>query len=340
MPIKGRSDIYRVPRVGKIHLGVKKVSDKSGHEYPSAVDYFVVKADDTTSEAAAQAFQSVYGDKPREITICFPSDDPDQFFPQWLSSYRSVGGRYELFCRGDGEVAYRVDGQGGRVQMPCAYQDCPLYQEKKCKELGQLQFFLPEVPGIGCWQLDTTSYHTTVNLNSSIQMLRALTGGAIKMIPLKLRVIPKVVSPEGKPKTVFVLQLGIDDLKLTDFLKQKPLIGAAPVVEPIPEDELPEDLFLADQVVGGEKAEPTLLVVADKRLKQDQEGLTWLFLRAADREGQLMKLATSDPAHIQMASEIGVGRIIYVHAKQKADTWPDVYFIDQLHLDQNASVAS
>ncbi|QRF24951.1 hypothetical protein FY534_13620 (plasmid) [Alicyclobacillus sp. TC] len=136
MPIKGRSDIYRVPRVGKIHLGVKKVSDKSGHEYPSAVDYFVVKADDTTSEAAAQAFQSVYGDKPREITICFPSDDPDQFFPQWLSSYRSVGGRYELFCRGDGEVAYRVDGQGGRVQMPCAYQDCPLYQEKNAKSWG------------------------------------------------------------------------------------------------------------------------------------------------------------------------------------------------------------
>ena len=51
MPIKGVTDATRLPRVGKIHLGEKAVG-KSGAPYPTPVDYFLVRADDTTPEEA------------------------------------------------------------------------------------------------------------------------------------------------------------------------------------------------------------------------------------------------------------------------------------------------
>ena len=249
MPIKGYSDITRIPRIGKIHLGIK-TSNAKGNQHPKPVDYFVVKPDDSTSEAAAKAFHSVYGEEPREITVAFPSNDPDQFFPQWLTSYRGGDGWHQRYCQGDGETAQRSDEKGGYVPIPCLYKECPLYQSRKCEELGRLQFFLPDVPGIGVWQIDTASYYSTVNLNGSIKMVRALTGGRIGMIPLKLRLVPKVVNPEGKPKTVYVMTLGIDDLKLTDFLADaRALALGTPEVEPISQDEIPEDLFIKDNLV-------------------------------------------------------------------------------------------
>ena len=260
MPIKGRSEIVRIPRVGKIHLGIKK-KNSEGKEYPSPTDYFVVRPDDHTTNEAVKAFQSVYGNKPNEIKVAFPSDAAEDFFPQYLTAYKSGGGKnYTLFCRGDGEKATRRAEDGSFSEMECQFENCPIYQKKQCKALGRLQFFLPEVPGIGVWQIDTTSYHTTVNLNSSIAMIMALTGGRIKMIPLTLRLVPKVVSPEGFSKTVYVLDLRVEDVKLLDFIQQVPLISAAltPAVEPIRADEIAEDLFIeSDAVDDGHSADKT-----------------------------------------------------------------------------------
>ncbi|MFD1676075.1 hypothetical protein [Alicyclobacillus fodiniaquatilis] len=262
MPIKGRSEIVRIPRVGKIHLGIKVSNGDS--QYPKAVDYFVVKEDESTSATAAEAFHTVYGDAPKEIRIAFPSNNPENFFPQFLSSYRKAGGRSELYCKGDGEMARRVDGQGGYAEIPCAYRDCPIYQEKKCKELGLLQFFLPDVPGIGVWQIDTTSFFSTVNLNSSIEMLLQLTGGKIAMLPLTLRLKPQTVSPDGRSKTVYVLELATDTIKMADILNQLPqLPNANPALEEISLDEAPGDLYVErDFVTEGlgapNSAEPTI----------------------------------------------------------------------------------
>lgn len=329
MPIKGRSDVVRIPRIGKIHLGVKQTSAKSGHAYPTAVDFFVVKADDSTSETAAAAFRSVYGEQPREITVCFPSNDPERFFPQYLSSYRGGNGRYELFCRGDGERAQRADGQGGRIEIPCTYRDCPIYQDGKCKELGQLQFFLPDVPGVGVWQLDSSSYHTTVNLNGSIQMVQALTGGRIAMIPLKLRIVPKVVNPDGKPKTVYVLTLGIDDMKLTDFLMNTPLLTAgSPVVEPIPENELPDDLYIDSNLVheGSESKESSEVIEGnigavcevEIRPHKDHEAAR---IRLASVDGEMVELFATEAPIVNKLKRIQEGNAIAYRATP-SQTWP------------------
>jgi len=250
--IKGFSEPKRVPRVGKIYLGVKS-QNSSGKEYPTAVDYFVVRSDGiNTMDSAAEAFHKVYGDEPREITIAFPSDDLENIMPQYLAAYRGGGGRSELWCKGDGETAGRADGSGGYVQIPCMYRDCPIYVDGKCKELTRLLFLLPDVEGIGVWELDTTSYHSAQNLVSSIQLIRQLTRGKISMIPLTLRVVPRTVNPDGRTKTVWVLDLKLENVKLADLINRIPQLGdiePMQIVEPINHNEMPEDLYVETNVV-------------------------------------------------------------------------------------------
>ncbi|MCL6445095.1 MAG: hypothetical protein K6T83_16850 [Alicyclobacillus sp.] len=331
MRIKGWCDVVRIPRVGKIHLGVR-ATNREGKEYPKAVDYFVVKPDESTSEAAAKAFHSVYGDQPREITIAFPTNDPEQFFPQYLAAYQGGGGKYKLFCMGDGETASRADGQGGRIQIPCLYKDCPIYQQGKCKEIGRLQFFLPDVPGIGVWQLDTSSFYTTANLNGSIQMIRALTGGRIAMIPLTLRIVPKVVNPDGQAKTVYVLTLGIEDMRLTDFLRQTPLLAAGTAnVEPIAKEELPEDLYIDANLVSesesidNEFSEPDavgsddisthdadgdIAAVADVKIRRNQSNQEVSLVQLATQDGNLIKAVTDAPRLVEQLKRIKTGTAV------------------------------
>ncbi len=256
--IKGFSEPKRIPRVGKIYLGIKKGAN--GKEYPAATDYFVVRADGTTTwDRAADAFHAVYGENPREITVAFPSDDPEAFMPQYLCSYHGGGGKNELWCKGDGEEARRADGAGGHTQIPCLYKECPIYQAGKCKEVTRILFLLPEVEGIGVWELSTTSYYSSQNLLGSINLIRHVTRGKIAMIPLTLRIIPQVVNPDGKTKTVYVLDLKLENIKLMDLLVRIPQLGSEEpmqLIEPIRE-EMPDDLFIDSSLVTEEDISPS-----------------------------------------------------------------------------------
>ena len=89
MPIKGLSEQRRIPRVGKIHLGVKKVSERTGKEYPSATEYFVVPP-----EVAA-----VHGEQPTELPIMIPVEDEEFWASQYYRAYSQTRG---LTCKGDG----------------------------------------------------------------------------------------------------------------------------------------------------------------------------------------------------------------------------------------------
>jgi hypothetical protein len=263
MPIKGISEIRRVPRLGKIRLGEKKLS-QAGKEYPAAVDYFVCKADESTPAAAAEAFRSVYGDKPREIDVMFPVDDLEKVFPNALRCYKSGAG---LYCRGDGEVAQRRTEDGQWMDVACPYEDCELFAKKHCRPVGTLQFLLPKVPGVGVWQIDTSSFHSIVNLNSGIDFIRSLTGGRFAGLMLKLRVVAKEVSPDGKKKTVFVMELKDEEARLADVLAASTKTMAQLLLPEVNLDEIPDDLFPAAAEaqrlgVAGELPAPTAEVRA------------------------------------------------------------------------------
>lgn len=339
--IKGFSEPKRIPRVGKIYLGVKSQSG-SGKEYPTATDYFVVRADGVnTSESAAQAFYKAYGPEPREITIAFPSNDPENFMPQYLAAYRGGGGRSELWCKGDGEVAGRADGQGGYTPIPCQYRDCPIYMDGKCKELTRVIFLLPDVEGIGCWELDTTSYHSAQNLVGSIQLIRQITRGQISMIPLTLRVVPKVVNPDGRTKTVYVLDLKLENIKLMDLLTKIPQLGSGEpmqLVEPVNDHEMPDDLYVNDNLVtdadvqGTGQPVPTqpstpppfqddetlsdvnedgVAAVSDiswKPYNNDAHGIA--LVKLADVSGELVEVITTEPQFTQTLKGLRPGAAV------------------------------
>ena len=91
--IKGLSDVRRLPRLGKIRLGIKVKHAKTGNEYPKEVGYFVCPPE----------IQKVYGEKPTALDIMFPIEDETKVFAQNYKAYVFQG----LRCKGDGEIALR-----------------------------------------------------------------------------------------------------------------------------------------------------------------------------------------------------------------------------------------
>ncbi len=84
MPIHGLSEVRRMPRVGKLRLGIKATSKKTGNQFPKAVDYFVCNADASTSAEAAQAFRAVYGGTSLDLWTSCSDRRHDAVFPSVL----------------------------------------------------------------------------------------------------------------------------------------------------------------------------------------------------------------------------------------------------------------
>jgi len=198
--IKGLSQARRLPRLGKIRLGIKKVSAKTGKEYPAEVDYFVCPPE----------VQKVYGEKPKELDVIIPVEDEAMFFPQALKWYTQT----KLMCKGDGETAIRLDPKTGEMfETDCP---CEKLDSGECSQKAHLMVMLPKVSMGGVWQIDTGSVNNIIEINSSIEMIRSLCG-RIALIPLKLRRVPTEIIVEGTKRTKHLLQLifpgGIEEVK-------------------------------------------------------------------------------------------------------------------------------
>ncbi len=256
-PIEGISDIRHYPRLGKIRTGEKAEGQRG--PYPRALDHFKVP-----DEVAV-----VHGDKPTELPIMFPSDDLELVAPQWLKCYSYSQG---LICRGNGRTCRRkVDVDTGdfadkntrewdMADGICDPEHCPKIGDKQCRRMMSLLFILPEVPGLGVYQLDTGSFYSIVNLNSQLApdgFLRHFTNGRIAFIPLILSLEPREVTPPGVGrKTVHVLNVRAD-VKLADIIRisrQKP---AQVLLGPVDDEEIPTDFYPEEVINGSESAQET-----------------------------------------------------------------------------------
>jgi len=193
--ISGLSAIRRLPRLGKIRLGIKKVSAKTGKEYPSETNYFVCPAE----------IKKVIGDEPKELNIMFPLNDPEALFPQCYKWYGSGKG---LKCRGDGETALRLNEDTKEMEE----RNCPceLLEEGKCKQVASLSFMMPGIKIGGVYQIDLSSYHSIVDINSGFDYAMAMLGGRIAMVPFILRRVPKETHADGKKQIHYTLQLELN----------------------------------------------------------------------------------------------------------------------------------
>jgi len=245
MPIKDVSSARRIDRLGIIRLGVKvEPPDKS--PYPKSTDYFVCPPE----------VQAVFGEKPTELAIMFPSDDEEQIARLYLRCYGQTHG---LVCWGDGEHGHqKTDIHTGAMadrntkdwewrDVTCNPQDCPEFGAR-CRKMMTLMFMLPDVPGLGVWQINTSSFFSIQNINTTLEIIRNLTKspkspeGRVSWIPLTLALGPQVVSPKGTgTKTVFIMHIK-SNIKLADVIKTA-MLPPGRVIVPEPElEEAPEDL--------------------------------------------------------------------------------------------------
>jgi len=193
--IEGLSAIRRLPRLGKIRLGIKKMSAKTGKEYPSETKYFVCPPE----------IRKIYGDEPTELNIMFPLNDPETLFPQ---SYQWFGSSKGLKCKGDGVNATRLNEDTNVMEERTC--PCDLLEEGKCKQRASLVFMMPTIKIGGVYQIDLGSYHSIVDINSSLDYAMAMLDGRIAMVPFKLRRVPKETHSNGKKQTHYTLQLELD----------------------------------------------------------------------------------------------------------------------------------
>ena len=259
MPIKGVTEVVRLPRLGKIRLGVK-IENAEGTIYPSPTEYFV----------CPEEVRKVFGERPRELRIMFPTDDETQWASQYLRCYSATRG---LICRGDGLTAVvRADIHTGEIagenseitelrEITCNPVKCVYHQQGQCRRVMNLQFLLPDCPGFGVYQLDTSSFYSIVRVNSSLKLIRGICG-RLSMIPLSLRLVERDVLPEGKRKTVRVLSLTAP-YSLAEIQRYAQTPPGQVLLLPAPDSEAPYDLFPdevlrpgkpAKQVTGTDKA--------------------------------------------------------------------------------------
>jgi len=258
MAIKGLSEVRRLPRLGKIRLGIKKKTAE-GKEYPAEVDYFILDPEtevELENKKMLDEFVRLYGDKPKAIRIMFPMADPNVYFPQF---YKRYGSSTSLQCKGDGETAacaVKEFAEGleiigtdemGLTKVKCAGKECPYFKNKKCSTVGVLQILLPELPGAGVWQITTGSYNSIVNLNSCIDYITAVCGRA-HMIPLTLERREQIVQYEGKKSKHYILHINMD-FKLIELQKYALIDPTRMLVDLPPVEAEFEDILFEENVI-------------------------------------------------------------------------------------------
>lgn len=276
MAIKGLSEVRRLPRLGKIRLGIKKVSEKTGKEYPAEVDYFILDPQTPSpeeNEKIKEEFVCLYGEKPKSISIMFPVANPEIYFPQF---YKRYGSSTSLKCKGDGVTAscavkeftdgLKVIGADelGLPIVECKGRECIYYKKKECSEVGVLQVLLPELPGAGVWQITTGSIHGIININSCIAAITAMCGRA-HMIPLTLERREQEITYEGKKSKHYILHINMA-FKLVDLQKFAQIDPTKMLLElPAPESEKEDILFCENETINPETGEVTDQPPEEKR---------------------------------------------------------------------------
>jgi len=263
MPIEGLSKVRRLPRLGKIKMGIK-VKNAAGVEYPQKTSYFVCPPE----------VQKVYGEKPTSLDIIIPVDDDEKWAAQWYKLYSASQG---CICHGDGggeaseNCKRKFDTATGLIAhkdakkvewhpYTCCGESCPDFIAKDgCKPVLQLMFNLYKVEGLGIYEIDTSSKNSIININSCADYIRSIFG-RVARIPLKLTIGPKEVNlPDtGKRQTIYVLNLNTDMTLLDMVTATKKFQALLPqgqrIVLPLPD----EDMVSEDLAVDGEEPPETV----------------------------------------------------------------------------------
>ena len=282
--ITGLSGIRRLPREGKIRLGIKVPNPKKkncrkdnhpGEEmcmmcsYPKDLDYFVVPPE----------VAKVYGDKPKVLDIFFPSENIGQIHPQSLRWYKGP----RLICKGNGETATRIDEKTGRMfSIPCAeVPACPCeHYGGNCKQRSSLMVMLPKITMNGVYQIDTGSSSNIIEINSSLDYFQNFLLGRVAFVPLLLKRVPtKIMTPDHKQVTKNLLKLEfVGNIEDVARFRRHDAIGGRGLPEKearaLPPPEEPEEIEEEQNgviVIGEDSTIPQDIQMPDQGKGKDDE---------------------------------------------------------------------
>lgn len=94
-----------------------------------------------------------------------------------------------------------------------------------CRPHTRLNVVLPDVPDLGVWRMETKGFYAANEITASVDMIRAVTGGAT-MIPVRLRIEPRKRVAQGKTKQYPVIVVEIRGATAGQILS-----GATPAIE-------------------------------------------------------------------------------------------------------------
>ncbi len=197
MPILGIQQ--QQTEVGRIRLGVKV---GAGRGRPTKLDrlrftsprHVLVETIAQLYGGKVEAWQPPKGNAQwqvitsvAEVPVLIPPQDPadSQWYEMW-----SAGG-----CQ------RRCDGQTEKLSGKaciCLAQGC-LPEKRDCKMHTRLRVMLEDVPGLGCWRVDTGSYYAAVELPGVAALLAMAQGAIPGKLVLDQRTVTRQV--DGKPQT-------------------------------------------------------------------------------------------------------------------------------------------
>ena len=227
--IQGLSNQRRLPRLGKIRLGIKKKSIKSGKEYPAETDYFVCPPE----------VEKIYGKTPKALDVYIPVEQQAVAFPQSLKFYGSSIG---LKCTGDRIVAKEKQPDGSWKDRDCCdIKPCQNWIAKKCTITGVLNVMLFRVSLGGVYQITMHSVNGIIDVNSGFDYVYSLVD-RVAMVPLSLERVHLETHFEGKKQNHWPLKLIFrGDISLLNAIREnKRLVASTQYLLPEAENINPE----------------------------------------------------------------------------------------------------
>lgn len=193
----------RLVEVGRVRMGRK--GDKG---QPQKLDTWrLTSTDKARLDAAADLFGgtvipwegSPKGDEHELITTTAELPIlllPGQALSQWHELWS--GGGCQRRCDGEREIL---------SDSPCL---CDAEKgARKCKPTTRLSVMLPDVPGLGCWRLESHGYYAAVELSATAAMLEQATARG-QMLPARLRIDQRRQIKDGKTTRYAVPVIDID----------------------------------------------------------------------------------------------------------------------------------
>ena len=169
--IKGLTDNNEglLPYIGVIRKGgPMHERTKEGRTYKimgKDLDHFRFTSEDAD---VTTRFEALFTKEPKEIKIQLPFATTEENFDAWKEAWAASG----LVHRCDGETMHRwqrPDGTFCDDPKPCDSHTKP--ERERCKEIGRLKVFIPELGRMALVTVQTSSKHDIVNIHGALKVL-------------------------------------------------------------------------------------------------------------------------------------------------------------------------